>query len=301
MRTKTRVAVVMPVGSLDDDLLDTLDSVLRYTDPDRVIVIMDDVSRTGQTLPDLTAISPDIVVFRPPPELPNGRFIPLWLKLAATYHWLLERYEPELVLRLDADALLLGPGVETLADRAFAADPDLGLLGSYRIGPDGGQRDFSWLAHQLRVLAGVRGLLHPRRRSMIRPYWRLARAQGYVDGEHILGAAVVFRCEALRAVDRNGWFTAAWPDVMLGEDHIISMLMIAAGYRIGDFSGPDDPMALKWIGLPAHPDDLLARGKLVTHSVRSWQDLNQAQIRAIFAAARSQDQPQPDLARPQPQ
>jgi hypothetical protein len=299
MRTKTRVAVVIPVGGLDDDLLDTLDSVLRYTDSDRVIVIMDDVSRTGQTLPDLTAISPDIVVFRPPAHLPDGRFTGLWVKLAATYHWLLERYEPGLVLRLDTDALLLGPGIETIADRAFAADPGLGVLGSYRVGPDGAQRDFSWLAHQLRVTAGVRGLIRPRRRAVIRHYWQLARARGYVDGEHILGAAVIHRPEALSAIDRNGWFTAPWPEVMLGEDHIISMFMIAAGYRIGDFSGPDDPMALKWIGLPAHPDDLLARGKLVTHSVRSWQDLNQAQIRAIFAAARSQDQPQPDLARPQ--
>jgi hypothetical protein len=76
------------------------------------------------------------------------------------------------------------------------------------------------------------------------------------------------------------------------------MLTVAAGYRIGDFSGPDDPMALKWIGLPAHPDELLARGKLVTHSVRSWQDLDQAQIRAIFAAARRQDRTERELAGP---
>jgi hypothetical protein len=299
MRTKTRVAVVVPAGPGEDDLLDTLDSVVRYTDQDRVIVVMDDVSRAGQRLPDLAAVSPDIVVFRPPDGLPGDRFTGLWLKLAATYHWLLERYEPELVLRLDADALVLGPGIEALAERAFAADPKLGLLGSYRVGPDGGERDFGWLAHQLRVKAGVLGLVRPRRRAVIRHYWRLARAQGYVDGEHILGAAVVLRYPALAAIDRNGWFTGPWPDVMLGEDHIISMLMIAAGYRIGDFGGPDDPMALKWIGLPAHPDDLLARGKLITHSVRSWQDLDQAQVRAIFAAARRHGQTERELASPQ--
>jgi hypothetical protein len=298
MRTKARVAVVVPAGPGNDDLLDTLDSVVRYTDPDRVIVVIDDVSRTGASLPDLTAVSPDIVVFRPPDGLPGDRFTGLWLKLAATYHWLVQHYEPELVLRLDADALLLGPGIEILAGRAFAADPKLGLLGSYRIGPDGAQRDFGWLAHQLRVKAGVLGLVHPRRRAVIRRYWQLARAQGYVDGEHVLGAGVIFRYEAIAAIDRNGWFTGPWPEVMLGEDHIISMLTIAAGYRIGDFSGPDDPMALKWIGLPAHPDELLARGKLVTHSVRSWQDLDQAQIRAIFAAARRQDRTERELAGP---
>jgi hypothetical protein len=298
MRTKTRVAIVMPVGPGDDDLLDTLDSVIQYTDPNRVIVVMDDISRSGRSLPDLTTISPDVVVFRPPADLPGDRFTGLWLKLAATYHWLLERYEPELVLRLDTDALLLGHGIEAVADRAFAADPKLGLLGSYRLGPDGGERDFAWLAHQLRVTAGFVGLAHPRRRSVIRRYWRLARANGYVDGEHVLGAAAIFRYEAISAIDRQGWFTGPWPTVMLGDDHIISMLTIAAGYRIGDFGGPEDPLALRWIGLPAHPEDLLGRGKLVTHSVRSWQDLNQAQIRAIFGAARNRDRAETELANP---
>ena len=46
-------------------------------------------------------------------------------------------------------------------------------------------------------------------------------------------------------------------------------------------------MALKWRGLPAHPADLLAAQKLVTHSVRSWADLDEKQIRTIFGQARS--------------
>jgi len=297
VRTKVRIAIVVPVGPCGDDYHDTLDSVLSYTDRSRVIVIMDDVARTGQSLADLTD-PPDLVVYRPPAGLPDNAYSGLWVKLAAAYHWLLERYEPEMVLRLDTDALLLGPGIEVLAERAFAADPGLGLLGSYRIGPDGGQRDISWPARQLRVLAGARGLVHPGQRSLIRHYRRLARAHGYVDGEHALGGAVIFGGAAIGAMDRYGFFASTWPDVMLGEDHITSMLTIAAGYRIGDFGGPDDPMALKWIGLPSHPADLLAGGKLITHSVRSWQDLDEAQIRAIFADARNRNQIEGQMADP---
>jgi hypothetical protein len=74
---------------------------------------------------------------------------------------------------------------------------------------------------------------------------------------------------------------------MLADDHLMSLLTVAAGFRIADFGGPEDPLALKWRGLPAHPAELLADGKLITHSVRSWDDLSERQIRSIFAEARA--------------
>ena len=41
---------------------------------------------------------------------------------------------------------------------------------------------------------------------------------------------------------------------------LTTLLTIAAGFRIGDFGGPADPLALRWRGLPAHPAELLAGG-----------------------------------------
>jgi hypothetical protein len=287
MRIRKRVAFVVPAGRSDDDVVDTLTSVLHYSDPARLVVVIDDMSRSGTSFPDLHDLSSDIVVLQPPAGLPANVFGGLWAKTAFAYHWLLERYEPGLVIRLDTDALLIGAGLEACAERAFARDSRLGLLGAYRIGPDGGERDFSWAARQVRATAGVRGLLRPRRRLAVRRYRELARAHGYADGEHVLAAACILSAEAIGAIDRNGWFTRpGLSSALLGDDHIMSMLTVAAGYGIADFSGPDDPMALKWVGLPAHPADLLARGKLVTHSVRSWDELGQTDIRRIFAAAR---------------
>jgi hypothetical protein len=288
-RTQVRMAVIVPAGPRDD-VLDTLASVVRYSGPSRIILVIDDTGTlsSASNRDFLRAQSADIVVI-PAPPAPPGLLGGLWVKLTSGYRWLLERYEPELVLRLDADALMIGAGIEDQAEEAFAQDSRLGLLGAYRIGPDNGVRDFSWAAHQVRAETGLPGLRHPRSRSVIRGYYRLARDHGYVDGEHALGGAYIHRFAAIDDIYRNGWLHQAGlvKKATLGEDHLMSMLTVAAGYRIADFSGPEDPMALTWRGLPGHPADLLARGKLVTHSVRSWDAMTEPQIRAIFAAARA--------------
>jgi hypothetical protein len=114
-----------------------------------------------------------------------------------------------------------------------------------------------------------------------------AREHGYVPGEHALGAAVLFRGDTIREMHRRGMLD--YPElahVRIGDDHILGLLTVAAGYRIGDFSGPDDPLAVRWRGLPAAPEDLLGAGKLITHSVRSWADMAEAEIRDYFAAHR---------------
>ena len=288
MKLQVRIAVIVPAGPRDD-VLDTLASVVHYTEPSRIIIIVDDTSILKNSVRRIRELWADIVVIPAPPRAP-GTQGGLWVKLAAGYRWLLERYEPRIVLRLDADALLIGHGLESRAEQAFASNQTVGLLGSYRTGPDGGVRDSSWAARQLRAEAGIRGLLRPRCRSNLRHCLKLARGNGYIDGESALGGAYIHSYEAAERIYRHGWFSQPWfASSKLGEDHIMALLTTAAGYRIGDFGGPIDPLALKWQGLPAHPADLLNAGKLVTHSVRSWQDLTERQIRDIFAKERTQE------------
>jgi hypothetical protein len=286
---RVRIAVIVPAGPRDD-VLDTVSSVVQYTGPSRVILVVDDAGQAadGSRAAALRSLSPDVTVM-PAPSVRQALFGGLWAKLGAGYRWILERYEPGLVLRLDADALMIGAGIEQAAEDAFGADPRVGLLGAYRVGPDDGLRDFSWAARQIRAAAGLPGFLHPRRRLAVRRYLRLARGHGYTDGEHALGGAYLHSYAALSRIRAHGWLAEApmFTGAMIGDDHLISLMTVAAGYRIADFSGSADPMALTWRGLPAHPADLLARGKLVTHSVRSWGDLTEAEIRGIFAAARA--------------
>lgn len=285
-RQSVRIAVIIPAGPRDD-IVDTLASVLCYTDSSRIVVVVDDASSLSSKHSDLTNTSSDVVVIKAQ-RARAGTQGGLWVKAAPAYRWLLERYEPGIVLRMDADALILGPGVEAAAEGAFDRNPKVGLLGSYRVGPDGGRRDFRPAAKELRKEIGLRGLRHPQLRAGLRHYVRLARNNGYVDGEHVLGCAFLLRAEAIRGIYSNGCFNQPWlEDSMLGDDHIMSLMTVASGYKIEDFGGPADPLALRWKGLPAHPAELLANGKLVTHSVRSWGELAEREIRNIFADARA--------------
>jgi hypothetical protein len=81
--------------------------------------------------------------------------------------------------------------------------------------------------------------------------------------------AILYRHGALAEMNRRGWLDLPeLGDSYAGEDHLFGLLTVAAGYRTADFGGPGDPLATRWRGLPAAPADLLAAGKLVTHSVR---------------------------------
>ena len=288
MRRQVRIAVVIPAGP-HDDVLDTLASVVHYSDVSRSVVVVNDGSRLGRSPERLKEFPGDVAVIKAPAGAAGGQG-GLWVKLSAGYRYILQRYEPRLVLRLDADAVLLGSGLEAAAEKVFGEDPGLGLLGSYRIGPDGNRRDFAPVARQLRGEMGLRGLRHPRCRSSLRSFFRLALAHGYVPGESVLGGAYIHSLDAARCLYDKGWLDQ--PQLArsnLGEDHIMTLITKAAGYEVGDFGNPDGPMALKWRGLPADPQELLAAGKLVTHSVRSWRHLTEQQIRNIFAEARSRD------------
>jgi hypothetical protein len=285
MRVPVGMAVIIPAGPRDD-ILDTLCSVVHYTDTSRVIVVIDDDSKCTEDLARISRISTDIFLL-PAPAGAQGVLGGLWVKLAFGYRWVLERYDPQIILRLDADALLIGKGLESCASHAFASDPRIGLLGSYRIGPDGGMRDHSWAARRLRAETGIRGLRHPKVRMQLRYYLSLARTHGYIYGESALGGAYIHNFEAANRIYSNGWFNRPWlASSKLGEDHIMALLTYAAGYHIADFGGPEDPLALRWRGLPAHPEELLAKRKLVTHSVRFWGNLTENDIRRIFKEAR---------------
>lgn len=285
---RVRIAIIIPAGPRDD-LMDTLASVIFYSDESRVVVVVDDTMTLGNDLHAIRKLSSDIFVIPAPPRAAGGDG-GLWVKLAAGYRWVLERYQPGIILRLDADAMIIGRGLEMRAEQAFSVLPDVGLLGACRIGPDGGARDPSWAARELEIETGLRWLRYPRCRKALRYFLKLARHNGYIYGESALGGAYIHSYQAAFEIYRRGWFNQPWlAPSFLGEDHIMSMLTRAAGYDLGEFSGPADPMALKWKGLPADPLELLARGKLVTHSVRFWEDLNERQVRDIFARARQQE------------
>lgn len=287
MRQQRKLGMVLPVGPNDGlAALDTLHSVLCYAGDSWIVVCVDDTGGNDGFAEQAERLSDKIVVIRAPSRATGG-YGGLWVKIAAGYSWLLQRYAPQVVLKLDVDALLIGAGLADRALEKFAVDPNIGLIGSYRIAPDGNIRDWSWGARQLRIESGVLGLRHPTLRTSHRRLLSLARENSYIYGEHPLGGGYIHSLNLADNIAARGWWDiTAFASSRLGEDMIMGLLAVAAGYQIADFGGPDDPVAERWRGLPAHPDDLLAAGKLLTHSVRFWNDLQEWEIRRIFREAR---------------
>jgi len=279
----TALAVIIPAGPADD-VADTVASVVHFTSAPRFIVVIDDTGRAVRET--LEASSTDVHVIPAPPDAP-GVLGGLWVKLAAGYRYVLDNFSFDVILRLDADALVIGHGIARSASERFATDDRLGMLGSYRLGYDGGHRDWEPAARILDRECGLRGIDRPRMRHLLRTLRSIAVENGYVRGEHPLGGAYLHSKSAVHAIAERGWLELSpLRHSHLGEDHIFALLTRAAGFEIGDFAGPDDPMALEWKGLPAGPAELLARHKVITHSVRSWGQLNEAEIRTAFAKAR---------------
>lgn len=278
-----RLVVVMPVGP-GEDPSDTLASIRAYADPSRAVVLVDDTGSEG--LAASVAGDADVHVV-PAPAGAFGGWGGLWVKIAAGHAYACAHWRFDLLLRMDTDALLIGPGLEDAALRRFAEEPSLGLLGAYRTGPDGDPRDFAAAAATLRAETGWRGWRNPRLRARLRGLVDRATTNGYRHGEHALGGAYLQTGAAVRSLVSRGLLDM--PEIAashLGEDQVFALLTVAAGYGIGDFSRPGDPMALRWRGLPASPEDLLAGPALITHSVRFHGDRDEADIRAVFAAAR---------------
>ena len=276
-------AVVIPAGPRDD-VADTLDSILCFIGRPRIVVIVNDTGSTA--IESLTALSPDVRVLPAPRGLPAGTHGGLWIKLASAYRFVLDQGDWSVILRMDADALMTGYGLETTAANMFRTDSRLGILGAYRTGPRGGTRDWSDAAKQLRLEVGVFGHRKPALRHTLRKLLREALNHGYEPGAHALGTCLMSP-RLLSEWSRLGWFDLrSLANSGLGDDQLSGLLSAAAGFATADLSGPDDQMAVHWRGLPHSPDTLLSRGKTIVHSVRFFEELTEVEIRRRFRDAR---------------
>lgn len=274
-----RLAVVIPIGP-NEIWQDTVDSVFKFADPEVVVAI-------NNTREPLEIAGAEVIDSRA-----NGNRGGLWENLTDAYVHLCERGVrdglgvPEVVLRIDTDALLLRHGLEGAAQEAFKKDPRVGLLGSYRIGPDGGSRDFTPAATTLRREAN----LFSKRGRIVRSWINEASSRGYELGEHALGGAYLVRGDALHTCWRRGLLTTrAFAQSGISEDHLMALAVRVCGYTIDDFGGPGQPLALRWLGLPTSPEDLIKSQAVLVHSVRTWEGREEEEIRQVFAATRERE------------
>jgi hypothetical protein len=251
------------------------------------VIVVDDSRRRGPDMRALRGLSDEVTVLTAPAARAGTRG-GLWAKVAYGIRHVLRHYDFETLLRMDADALMIGEGADRKAIERFHAEPDVGLLGSFRIGWDGEARDPRPAARILNGALGMRGLSDPEGRRLLRELVDRASRSGFTAGDHTLGAAMFLSRAAVRAIEANGWFASSeLTRTSLADDHLLSLLVPAAGFRVADFGRPGDPLALRWRGLPAAPDNLVGTEVSIVHSVRSYRDLDEAAIRGTFARHRA--------------
>jgi hypothetical protein len=265
--------VVIPAGPGEAQLgrvADLASAIARHEPhaPAAILVVDDDPARRFPA--GVTAI----------PNPRRGRGIgTLGGTCAATFAglaWAHANHPGAWVLRLDTDADVIGPYAARVEARLTPGD---GILGSCHITCNGERRDVSQIAREVRRHARpVWAFAHPPRRGwvgLVRPaeprtraIIRAARAQGYAPGEHCIAAGCAITPALIEAIALRGWLERPerYINQRLGDDMLLGAMCRAAGLQLRDAT---DIFGIAHVGLPDTPENLVARGFAVIHSVKA--------------------------------
>lgn len=262
--------------------MDTAESLTHFLPQARFIVLDDTGTGLGSRL-DL----PNSVVL--PNEGEPGRHGLLYRRICAGFDEAL-RQPFDILLRIDDDAVVLGNTFAQRAQALFAREPDVALLGNHYQTYLLERRSFVHAARRIRRILVTRDALDDVERTLrVAQLYTRAKRYRYERGEHVLSAVSIWNPRAVEALRQAGLF--ADPGLVrthMAEDHIFGLAIRSLGFRMQQFgTGEDDlPVGASRKGLPASPDELVAAGKELVHSTKSWCGRREEDVRATFRDAR---------------
>lgn len=282
------LVVVIPVGPQCkvEFVADTIDSVLCFTTKERRIILMDDSSKdTGQRVRERHA---DVTVLKSPRTL--GKLGGLYRNLSEAFNYAISELTFKALLRLDTDALLVGPNPEADAIACFESDPRIGSAGNYTHEYGGKLRDRTWVACQLvRQTRGLRSMMRrPRGALALHRVLPRAKSNGYELGEEVFGGACFYSYAAVRSLALAGYLPhRGLARAHLEEGEIFGIALRACGYHFADLWSHNQSFACTWNGLPAAPEELSAGPAKVIHSVRDYKSMPERELRQFFRERRA--------------
>lgn len=271
---------VIPAGPGDwAPLRDTIESVLHFEGDDAKVVVVDDASSDCRSsivkgeFPGVDVLHRSWPTGGPPRDLAT---------VTDGIRFALSRYEFDVLIKLDTDALVTGSSPGAAAAELFAREPGVGMAGTYRLRADGAAETYAWdrwiLRHSVRWSRTIRNLL------------RRAKDGGY-DGTKVRGGVYALSRSAVASMHSSGDLDRRMPMwTQLAEDFWISLMVLANGFRLGSLGAPEEPFVVASNYLPIPKERILADGKLAIHSVRrGLEGEGENELRGFFREARESD------------
>lgn len=287
-RRRVRVVCWMPAGpGAHDALLDTYASAVASS-PEEVALLVTDDWTADSFAAAITPVVPGAVVVRT--RVPSGGPPRLWPVTSLAIGTALKHFDFDYLVKLDTDALVVGPGwAQAIDDAVRSADQSVpsrpvGIAGAFRERPDG-ELETDEPYHR-RVLDGEGP--HDARVAA----WRQRAIDGgWPDGSIVQGGCLVLSRACCEAIAGDGALKYR-PRLrtIVSEDLLLTVLAYALGFRALSLGGPHGPLAIANKHLPLPLDELLDPGSrwLVAHSTKVGIDGEpEDEIRRRARAARA--------------
>ena len=299
-----RFAVILPVGPSAEEIVrarDLLDSLQAFEAGNYTLVLVDD--QVGGRNLDREVVGnagiPCVVITNPRRGRGDGWSSGASAGILAALRTVVELLDHEFAIKLDTDSLVIDAFSRRVADR-FRRQPELGIMGAYQFSP-ASDRDCSsapalekllrqWAVWRRTPLGGM--TLQAAclgRYGRIRNVIRRALLNGYRLGEHCAGGGYAIPMRVVGALKNAKLLDdpLLWLKTPLGEDTVLSLCVQAAGFLIQQGETDREVFGVKHLGLIAAPEQLMARGYAIIHSVKDHNGYREDGTRAYFRRLRS--------------
>lgn len=282
---------VLPVGpgTRIEFIEDTIKSILFYCQCKVKIILPDDSSQGLGALIKEKYPETDLLVNKKSMGLNGG----LYITLGLAYSHAVRQYRFKTLLKIDTDALVIGPDPQADAEHYFQQNPHIGIAGLYKSGLETRDEHDNVLPNRwprnymFDITCTWKIIKRPVANFTMRKYFMQAFANGYDTGENIFGGSC-FLSEAMLISLKKAHLLPVYglKNTRMEEDHLWGMFAKVVGFGMGDLASGELLFGMGWKHLPASPEVLVRRKKKIIHSTRAWGTMNETDIRRFFRELR---------------
>lgn len=261
----------------------TVTSIRLFSENIRIYLLLDGASPAEI---DSNLLGPDVVVLEnaEPSQRHWGKIWSMQCRAMVDALTASDVSEQAIFVKIDADAILIRPGLVERAQRIFASRPAAGQLGQCFSSILGGRLANAGWGNFYRKMMGWRGLLRFLRQGAVRrdlvgalaahirfrQLMTLATSHGYTAGEFAIGGSYILRRAVVEHLARPGLLADSpflWlPDT--GEDGVMTPYVYAAGYSLMDDGSDGGIFAVEGKAIRIDPSLLKARGHYIVHPTK---------------------------------